>query len=338
MPINSKEKEGLAVIIDGIEPANSFTIARLIYETLRDSCVSQANPAGMTTEAITSLGRAIYDKIPWAQLSEIEAAIGNQPIRLPLIKSTDTVFRAKFINSIGFPEEQSLLVHAALEKMNGMEIVSLTRIVYETLCNTGFPVVQPFSGLHPLAKFLYSQWSWDDLKMRKETAEGICVALGMAVDAYLRKALIDIFIIEEVEPAEQAPEITPEVLAVAEAGETSEETAPKSNEQRAVETSPAVEGGASDTDPFAPPPDETKVEAEDSLDTSSSDEEDGEVQEQETTSEVVEEQKPEEHAPEAPVETPVEVQTTSETSGNGKPHLSKKQRRELRKKQKEIQS
>lgn len=330
MPITQHDKEHLSAALAAFEGQDSFAIARLIYESLRDACTSPTNPNGMTTEAITSLGRAIYDKIQWAQLAEIEKAIGGQPIRLPLIKSVDTVLRSRFVEALPvLAEEHKHVFLAVFEKMNELEIVGLGRLVYETLCNTGFPVAQPFSGLHPLSKFLYSMWSWDDLKSRRETAEGICVALGMAVDAHFRTVLADAFSVEEPK-AEESPDpaITPEVAAAVEVAVAVD--AAEANQVSEPNIPPV--GGASDLEPFAPVPEEGKDE-----EPLGAQDEEGEEEAPTVPVEEPQEEPAQETASEEVVETKPD-ETAEEPSKTNGHRLSKKERRALRKQNKEAQS
>jgi hypothetical protein len=367
MPITQTQKDALAKALEAFDSMDSYFVGKLLYETMLDACISKENSKGMGTQAITSFGRAIFDKLPWSELSKIEEAIG-QPIRLPIIKSTDVILRTQIADALPvLAQEHRAALAAVLAEMNDLELVSLSKLVYETFCNTGFPVTTPFSGLHPLCKFLYSKLTWEDLRRRRETAEGICVALGMGADDYFRKGFLDIMGVEAPE-AVQEPEIAPEIIAAAEAAEAAEE-AKKNPPVVTVEV--ADEGGASDAEPFAPAPAEVSEAVEASSDSDESEEEAPEAPEasevsetsdssgspdqqmsQEEEAELIaaieadqsddesDEEPASEPAAEAASEPAPEIVTApAPEASNGHSHLTKKQRRELRaKKDKEAQS
>lgn len=260
MPITTDERNALVRIFEGFDTLTSVKMACLLYETLRDASISKQNPTGLTTEAVTSLGRALYDKHSWAQLSDIEAAIGKgQQLRLPIIKSADTIFRPGLLLLPGMTEEDRQLLAGVLAKMDESEMVAMGQLIYETLCHANFSV-QTYTGIHPFSKFLYARWEWSDLKERTETVKGICLPIITAVHEHLRIALPKIFtdapISEEKEPP-MPPEIQ-SAVEVAEAVEAVEQAAaPSLEKSEAAAAQPAeVEGDATDAEPFAAIPED----------------------------------------------------------------------------------
>jgi hypothetical protein len=256
MPILEEDRQIIEAAIAMFDMEDSVAIAKLVYETLADARMTKANPQGLSFEATTSLGRLIFDKTPWTTIPKIEEAIRDQAIRLPIIKSCDTIFRTQFTAALPkLPDAEKQVLGHFLGKLDSNELMSLVLLVYETLIQAKFAVdPKLFSGVHPFTKFLQAGWTWEDLKAAKPLVEGICVPLINACHDFLRPALPMIF---RTEAAHQTPEekaaedaatpapteITPEIAATQEAA--------------ANAASAAAGEGASDANPFADPAPDT---------------------------------------------------------------------------------
>jgi hypothetical protein len=369
MPITSEENLLLIEALDSFEMADSAAAARIIYDTILGATrLAPNNPAGLSFLAINSLGRLIFEKAPWEKIIEVEKAIPGNPIRLPIIKAVDTIFRDRFPKELPkLSEERKQALGFLLNKMDASELLALAVVVYELIRDTAYKI-DPSSfattGIHPFTKFLSIGWTWQDLFEAEPTRVGICAPLVIACHDDFREKLGMLFKTEEIvaaeeKPAEEttaeAPPITPEEEAAAEAAA---QVAP-----------PEEEGGASDADPFAEvPPEEAEAAAAESAEEAVAEEEAA----AETKEEPVEPPKNgtkiikvdvmelepaatkggvqavmDSEAPAAESEKAepekAEQDTSAEspeapTNGNGNGHrLSKKERREMKRRQKEVE-
>lgn len=312
MPITTQDKEKLQIALAAFDTVDSVAIARLLYETLLD-----AKNQGLGVNAIWSLGKLIYDKSPWEVIAQVEDAIGKQSIRMPLIKSTDTVFRALLSSRPPkLSQEDRASLQVVLDKLDATELISLTSLVYATLCQAELAVAEKeFAGMHPFTKFLISGWTWEDMTSVEPLVRGICIPLVNTCHGFLRETLPEIIRIEDPAAAEEplaareeksipSPE---EIIAASEAVTTQTET-----DDMAQETSQETseEGGVSDLEPFVQKP---ASEAS--------------PPEQEAAS-------PQAKTPTSAAPDGMPVPTNTPSNGH---RLSKKERRELRRRQREAQ-
>jgi len=330
MPITTQDKEKLQAGLDAFDTTDSVAMARLLYETLLD-----AKNQGLGVNAIWSLGKLIYDKSPWEIIAQVEDAIGKQPIRMPLIRSTDTVFKALLPSKLPkLPEENKSNLKTILEKLDAAELISLTSLLYATLCQCDFAVAdKDFAGMHPFTKFLISGWTWEELKSVEPLLKGICIPLVNTCHGFLRETLPEIIRVEDPTqevtsqtgeqsqpPTDQSTPSPEEIITASEANAAKTET----------EESPPEEGGVSDPEPFIQEAtSETASETQQVQDPR----EKSTQTSQETTSEKIPDDTQGNNLKTKPEE--------SETPSGQKPpnghRLSKKQRRELRRQQREAQ-
>ena len=202
MPINTDEKVALDDAIGAMKPIDSVALARLLYDMLLAAKLSAKNTTGMGFIGCTSLGRLVKDKAPWSNIAAVEGAV-KAHIRLPLIQSCDTVFKASIATTLkNLPEEHQQTLAHVFGLMEGDELVSLTRILYETVVHTKFPS-QEAQDL--FGKLYYSGYTWDELFRDENIRANILLPIVDACNSYLRENLSSIFLVKEPEPA-AAPE------------------------------------------------------------------------------------------------------------------------------------
>jgi len=207
MPITLDEKVALDDALAAFSDKDSVVLGRILYETLLAAKLGPKNPNGMGFKACTSLGRMVKEKGDWENLKSVEGAI-EAAIRLPLIKSADTVFRSRIATDLpDLPEEHKQTIAYVFGKMEGDELITLTRLLYETVVNTEFPNTE---AQEAFGKLFYSGYSWEELGRSDEIKKGILGPIVMASHYFLREALSNAFEITEPEKTE-AEEAQPEV-------------------------------------------------------------------------------------------------------------------------------
>lgn len=347
MPINAEERTALELAVASFEYADSVAVARLLYETLITARSSPTNPGGLAPDQVMALGRLIHDKAEWPTIAKVEEATGKRPIRFPLMKAVETVFRANLANNLPkLPEEHRQSVGNVLAKMDPDELKLLTVLLYDTLLEAPILASDPkkTGELHPLAKWLLPGWTWEQLKTMEPVVKSICVPLVEVCHSYFREHFPTIFRpVEEAKVEDAPPPPTPQQ----EAAQPTPPAPPIVESEIKVDEEEAAasdeEGAVSDGDPFAEtsPQESSAVEAQ--------------TQEEDTTP-VIPNDTPQESPPATPsVQFPAIATITggnvvvtsqpsppaddqhqtgqSPTPGNG--HLSKKERKELRRKQRE---
>jgi hypothetical protein len=227
MPITNTEKVALEEALAAFSPADSAAVAQLLYETLQVAKYSKGNVDGLGSAAITSLGRLIEDKSGWDMIGQVEAAI-TAAIRLPLIKSCDIVFRGRMADVLPrLPAPQKELLGLLLSKMEDIELVHLTRLLYETVAQTPF---EDREHMYAFGKLYYSGYSWAELvnppdpTFKQNIHKFIIGPIISSCHWYLREKLPNVFKVVEEAPA-PAP-TPPDVTEQAEALPTTTEAAP----------------------------------------------------------------------------------------------------------------
>jgi len=177
MPITTEEKSVLDTALAAIEPIDHVAITRLLYATLLDAKLGPHNPNGMGWKAISSLARMAQEKTPWDSFRQIEASI-EAPIRLPLIKSCDTIFRGNLANDLTkLSEENKQTIAFALGKMDDVELVALTKILYEIFALTEFPSADAQAAF---GKFYWSGYSWADMQNSPDVLKNVLLPIANA--------------------------------------------------------------------------------------------------------------------------------------------------------------
>lgn len=223
MPITLDEKVALDDAVAAFSGSDSVALAHILYDTLLAAKVGPNNPNGMGFKACTSLGRMVKEKGTWENLQSIEGAI-EAPIRLPLIKSADVIFRSRIATDLPeLPEEHKQTISYVFGKMEGDELVNLTRLLYETVVNTEFPTP---AAQEAFGKLYFSGYTWEELGRSKEVKEGILAPIVFAVHNFLRETLSNTFEISE-----------PEKTTAEESGETDAPTEGHPPEKEKLESS-----------------------------------------------------------------------------------------------------
>lgn len=226
MPITIDEKVALDDATAAFSDKDSVIMARLLYETLLHAKKSGTNPMGMGFKACTSLGRMVKEKAGWDKLQSIEGAI-EEAIRLPLIKSTDQVFKVRIATDLpDLAEEHKQTIAYVFGKMDANELMNLTRLLYETVCNTEFPSQEAQDAF---GKLYYSGYTWEELARSEEIKKGILGPFVLASHYFLREALSNAFEISE-----------PETAAPEEGGESSETQEGQPPDTEKIEGAPSA--------------------------------------------------------------------------------------------------
>jgi hypothetical protein len=208
MPITSEEKVSLDTALAALDPLDYVGVARLLYATLLDAKISPQNPHGMGWKAISSLGQLTKNKSPWDGLREVEAAI-EAPIRLPLIKSCDAIFRNGLIaNLVKLDEEHKQTLAFILGRMDDVELVALTKVLYEIVSQTQFP---DDNAQAAFAKFYWVGYTWDEMKNSPDILKAVLLPIVQSCNDHFASQFASLFAIEvpEQPSTEESNLITP---------------------------------------------------------------------------------------------------------------------------------
>jgi len=222
MPISTEEKLSLEAAVASFSTHDFIALARLLYTMLLDAKISKHNPHGMGWKAVSSLGRLTKDKAPWESIKEIEAAI-EAPIRLPLIKSCDSIFRTRIITDLPqLEDEHKQTLAFVIGKMDDVELASMTKLLYEVVSHTEFP---DDNAQTAFGKFFWAGYTWDELANSPDVMKGILLPIVYACRDYFTENFPLVFGIEDAQ--EVQPGAQPE-LSESEQNETPTEETPDS--------------------------------------------------------------------------------------------------------------
>lgn len=262
MPITIEEKAALDVALAAVEPIDHVAITRLLYATLLDAKLGPHNANGMGWKAISSLARMAQEKTPWDNFRQIEASI-EAPIRLPLIKSCDTIFRGNLANELSkLSEENKQTIAFVLGKMDDVELVALTKILYEIIALTQFPDAAAQAAF---GKFYWSGYSWAEMQNSPDVLKSVLLPIVSACSENFAGLFSGVFQVEEIvgeAPATADGETPPEsTQGTTPEGATDDELSAAIAEMEKEMQSASVDPTAVDTKSEAPVP--TGLESED---------------------------------------------------------------------------